>query len=226
MHKVSVVIPIYNVEKYLRQCLDSVVNQTLKDIEIICINDGSTDNSLDILEEYAQDDDRIKIVNLKENMGVSNARNKGIEHASGEYIGFVDPDDYIDTDFYGKLYKKASETNADIVKGNDLNVLYPDGTKVQEEDLSKIKIYKKVYKGIKQYVDDYKSIFGKNIATYTTLPIFNFIKYFWQNKTNYDNSKLSEVKHPVSIEQDVYISLNMTPNEIQNLFAKVEKNKR
>lgn len=129
MHKVSVVIPIYNIEKYLRQCLDSVVNQTLKDIEIICINDGSTDNSLDILEEYQKNDDRIKIVNLKENMGVSNARNKGIELASGEYIGFVDPDDYIDLDFYEKLYKKAFQTNADIVKGNDLNVLYPDGTK-------------------------------------------------------------------------------------------------
>ena len=99
-------------------------------------------------------------------------------------------------------------------------------TKAREEDLSKIEIYKKVYKGIKRYIDDYKNIFEKNVATYTTLQIFNFIKYFWQNKTNYDNSKLSEVKHPVSIEQDVYISLNMTPYEIQNLFAKVEKNKR
>ena len=89
MPKVSVIIPVYNTEKYLRECLASVVNQTLKDIEIICINDGSTDNSLQILKKYAKHDNRIKIID-KENGGISTVRNKGLQTATGEYIGFVD----------------------------------------------------------------------------------------------------------------------------------------
>lgn len=114
MSKVSVIIPVYNVEKYLRQCLDSVINQTLKDIEIICVNDGSTDNSPQILEEYAAKDNRIKIIN-KTNGGLSSARNAGMEVAQGEFIGFVDSDDYLDLNFYESLYNRAKETNSDIV---------------------------------------------------------------------------------------------------------------
>lgn len=113
MPKVSVIIPIYNVEQYLRRCLDSIINQTLTDIEIICVNDGSTDNSPQILEEYAKADNRIKIIN-QVNSGVSEARNTGIKNASGEYIGWVDPDDYVDTDYFEKLYTAATENNADI----------------------------------------------------------------------------------------------------------------
>ena len=96
MPKVSVIIPVYNVEKYLRQCLDSVINQTLKDIEIICVDDGSTDNCPNILDEYAAKDARIKIIH-KKNEGYGKAMNVGISHASGEYIGIVEPDDYIDS---------------------------------------------------------------------------------------------------------------------------------
>ena len=88
MPKVSVIIPVYNVEKYLRECLDSVINQTLSDIEIICINDGSTDNSLEILKEYAENDSRIKII-TQENQGQGVARNNAIEAAQGEYLVFV-----------------------------------------------------------------------------------------------------------------------------------------
>lgn len=94
--KVSVIIPVYNVEKYLCQCLESVVNQTLEDIEIICVNDASCDNSLKILEQYQQKDSRIKIINLKKNAGVANARNCGIEIATGEYIMFLDSDDWLE----------------------------------------------------------------------------------------------------------------------------------
>jgi len=115
---VSIIVPIYNVEPYLHRCLDSLVNQTLKDIEIICINDCSPDNSLDILKEYAEKDERINIINFEKNQGVSVARNTGIEIAKGEYIGFVDSDDYVDLDFYEKLYKKARETDADMVKAS------------------------------------------------------------------------------------------------------------
>lgn len=118
MAKISVIIPVYNTEKYLRRCLDSVCNQTLSDIEIICINDCSTDNSLEILQEYSAKDERIKVIDFKENKGAAVARNIGIDEAQGEYIGFVDSDDFVDLDFYEKLYNKAIETGADVVKGN------------------------------------------------------------------------------------------------------------
>lgn len=97
--KVSIIVPVYNVENYLRKCLDSLINQTLKNIEIICINDGSTDNSLSILEEYASKDERIIVIN-QENAGVSSARNRGLEIATGEYIAFVDADDSVTPDCF------------------------------------------------------------------------------------------------------------------------------
>ena len=113
MPKVSVIIPVYNVEKYLAQCLDSVINQTLKDIEIICINDGSTDDSLKILQDYAKKDDRIKVIN-QDNMGVSVARNKGIKSAKGEFICFVDADDFLQPDTCELTLNQILKTNADI----------------------------------------------------------------------------------------------------------------
>ena len=124
MPKVSVIIPIYNTEKYLKKCLDSVCNQTLSDIEILCINDCSTDNSLKILQESALRDFRIKIINLDVNKGASNARNLGIEYAKGEFLSFIDSDDYIDLDFYEKLYKKAINEDLDCVKGNYKDAQY------------------------------------------------------------------------------------------------------
>lgn len=108
--KVSVVIPVYNVEKYLRRCLDSVVNQTLKDIEIICVNDGSTDSSLKILEEYASKDSRIKIIS-RENKGYGFSVNEGIDSSHGRYIGIVEPDDFAELSMYEKLVRAAQEFN-------------------------------------------------------------------------------------------------------------------
>ena len=114
--KLSVIIPVYNVEQYLPKCLASVVQQTLKDIEIICVNDGSTDNCLKILEEFKSKDNRIKIIN-KENAGLGNARNTGLEEAKGEYISFIDSDDYIDENFFELLYNEAKEDDADVACG-------------------------------------------------------------------------------------------------------------
>ena len=117
MPKVSVIIPIYNTENYLRECLDSVISQTLSDIEIICVNDGSTDNSLDILKEYSQKDERIVLID-KENEGVGITRNKGISVANGEYVIFMDPDDlYPTNDILETLYNKAKENNVKICGG-------------------------------------------------------------------------------------------------------------
>ncbi len=117
MPKVSIIIPIYNAEAYLRRCLDSVVNQTLKDIEIICVNDCSSDSSINILLEYVARDSRMKIIDCNVNGGESKARNLGIDAATGEYLAFVDNDDEVDLDFYEKLYEKGIAEDADISKG-------------------------------------------------------------------------------------------------------------
>ena len=91
--KVSVIIPVYNVEKYLRECIDSILNQTLRDLELICVDDGSTDGSLEILHEYEKADSRVKVL-TQHNMGAGAARNKGLAIATGEYLSFLDSDDF------------------------------------------------------------------------------------------------------------------------------------
>ena len=113
--KISVIIPVYNVEKYLRECLDSVVNQTFRNLEILCINDGSTDGSPAILDEYARKDDRIRIIN-QENRGLAGARNTGLKYFTGEYLIFLDSDDYWELETCEKLLKKAESTGADMVQ--------------------------------------------------------------------------------------------------------------
>ncbi len=115
--KVSVLVPIYNVEVFLPECLDSLVNQTLKDIEIICINDGSKDSSLDIIKRYASKDKRIKIID-KENSGYGDSMNQGLKKATGEYIGIVESDDFIELDGFEKLYSIATKYNVEVVKSN------------------------------------------------------------------------------------------------------------
>lgn len=144
MPKVSVIIPVYNTEKYIARCLDSVCNQTLQDIEIICLNDCSPDNALQVLYDYAANDNRIKVVDFKENKGVSVARNTGIDMTQGEYIGFVDSDDFIDVNFYENLYVKAVETRAEVVKG-EIQELDPSGYYI-ENDFYKINTRVKAHK--------------------------------------------------------------------------------
>lgn len=114
-YKVSVIVPCYNVEQFLPRCLDSLVNQTLKDIEIICVNDASPDNSIAILRDYEARYDNIVVIDLKENVRQGGARNRGIEIARGEYITFVDSDDWVELDMMEKLYCKAVETGVDVV---------------------------------------------------------------------------------------------------------------
>ena len=114
--KVSVIIPVYNVECFLRQCLDSIVNQTLREIEIICVNDGSTDESPEILAEYAANDGRFRIFAKKnEGLGAASARNYGLDNACGEYVSILDSDDFFELDFLEKMVQKADESSADIV---------------------------------------------------------------------------------------------------------------
>lgn len=117
MVKVSIVVPVYNVEKYLRQCMDSIVDQTLKDIEIICVDDGSTDSSGAILDEYASKDCRVRVIH-KKNSGYGNSMNIGFDAANGEYIGIVESDDYAEADMFEKLYAEASKNQLDVVKSS------------------------------------------------------------------------------------------------------------
>lgn len=116
MPKVSVIIPVYNVEPYLRECLDSVIHQTLGDIEIICIDDKSTDGSLEILREYATRDSRIAVIQAEVNGGLSAARNRGMDAATGTYLYFVDSDDYIVPDALERLYRIAVEQDLDLLR--------------------------------------------------------------------------------------------------------------
>ena len=137
--KVSVIIPIYNTEKYIDECLRSVENQTLKEIEIICVNDGSRDNSQTILEAHARQDSRIKLIN-QQNAGVASARNHGLREAHGDYVAFLDSDDLVAPWAYEKLYDSAKKYRVDVVASEltkfedgtefDLSSMHHDDTKV------------------------------------------------------------------------------------------------
>ena len=128
MAKVSIILPIYNVERYLDECLESVKRQTLKDIEIICVNDGSTDSSLNIIKKYANGDDRFVIID-KENGGYGKGMNAGLDKATGEYIGIVEPDDYVPLYMYEDLYNKAVENDLDFVKADFYRFTTDEDTK-------------------------------------------------------------------------------------------------
>lgn len=130
--EVSIIVPVYNVAEYLSECLDSLINQTFEDIEIICINDGSTDNSLEILEKYANDDSRISITS-QENGGLSAARNTGIKKASGKYIYYMDSDDILELDAIEKLYSLAEEKSLDFIIFKLINFYHETGEKFESQ---------------------------------------------------------------------------------------------
>lgn len=128
--KVSVVVPVYNTEKYLRRCLDSLVNQTLQEVEIVAVNDGSPDKSRDILEEYkAKYPDRFQVIH-KENGGQASARNLAFTVCRGEYIGFLDSDDFVRAEMFEKLYNKAVECGADYVACGYTDITYENGREI------------------------------------------------------------------------------------------------
>ncbi|MBD5391690.1 glycosyltransferase family 2 protein [bacterium] len=147
MPKISIVVPVYNVGPYLSRCLDSLIWQSLKDIEIICVDDASTDDSLEILRGYAEKDKRIQVIPLVKNSGVATARNTGIDAASGEYIGFVDSDDCVDLDFYEQLYATATANGADMVRGSVRMVKYNGSSKIDSQELKDIQANGKWYFG-------------------------------------------------------------------------------
>ena len=129
MPKVSLIVPVFNKEPYLRDCLDSLLNQSLSECQFILVNDGSTDGSMSILEEFQQTDPRIELIN-QENKGVSAARNAGIYVAKGTYLTFVDADDTLDRDFIENLYQKTITTQAEIVSSNYYKIV--SGNKIEQ----------------------------------------------------------------------------------------------
>lgn len=139
MPKISVIVPVYNAEIYLPECLDSLLNQTFSDIEIICINDGSSDNCAQILADYAKKDSRIKII-TQTNKGVSIARNSGLDIASGEYISFIDSDDFVSTCFLEDLFNAIQNTGSDI-SGCDYKKIKNSGNTTVAKSRTKPKVY-------------------------------------------------------------------------------------
>lgn len=167
---ISVIVPVYNVEEYLPKCLDSIINQTYKNIEIIIVNDGSTDKSGIICDEYANKDIRIKVIH-KENGGLSDARNRGIDIANGDYIGFVDSDDYIAEDMYEYLYDFAVE--------NDLDVAMCSSCDVYKDKIIRPKNFKSIILEDKEKIIE--NIFvnqhgGSGIGVWNKLFKYNVIK--------------------------------------------------
>ncbi len=151
---ISIIIPIYNGEKYIKEALDSVINQTYTNLEIIIINDGSVDNSLNIIKDYQLKDNRIKIIN-KNNMGVSSARNDGINSSSGKYIMFLDSDDYYDNDYVYNMYSSLINNNSDVCMSG-----------MRQFNESKTIRYKK-------YIDENKKLYFNDIL----LDIINTTKF-------------------------------------------------
>ena len=147
MIKVSVIVPVYNVEDYLIECLTSIINQTLKEIEIICIDDCGTDNSINILKEYAKKDDRIKIISHKENKGLGPARNTGIKESKGEYISFIDSDDYISKDYLENLYNTIIKYDTDIVSTINIKRVVGEAISLYSININKyLSIFQKIFK--------------------------------------------------------------------------------
>ena len=147
---ISIIVPVYNVEQYLEKCVNSIINQTYENLEIILVNDGATDSSGELCDKLATIDSRIKVYH-KENGGLSDARNYGVERSTGEYIGFVDSDDYIDVEMYEKLYEAIKKENADVAECN-LKIVYPN----RKELFTEKKYYQICTK--QEYLEEYLKI--------------------------------------------------------------------
>ena len=159
--KITVIVPVYNVENYLNKCLDSIIKQTYKNLEIIVVNDGSTDNSGTICQEYAQKDNRIIYVE-KENGGQSEARNMGLDRMTGSYVTFVDSDDWVEADYVETLYQKITEYQADIAVGNYYSYNEQEG--IFCFHIFGSSYYEKVYDNVSIFENFYESEHMKNFA--------------------------------------------------------------
>ena len=217
MYKVSIIIPVYNAEKYLERCMDSLLNQTYKNIEIIAINDGSKDHSLDILKKYQKENKNVKVY-TQENIGISKTRNRGIKYATGDYIMFVDNDDFLDNDYIKTYINELKERKYDVIIGGYRRV------NTQNKTIKKVRLknkewcaymivapWAKLYK--REYIKEKKLEFlNSNIGEdiYFTLPavslsenikIISYIGYNWfYNDESVSNTIHKEIKKELQFE--------------------------
>lgn len=222
MAKVSVIVPVYNVQKYIEKCLNSLVNQTLEDIEIIIVNDGSTDASKYIIEQYKEKYDNIKYYE-KENGGLSDARNYGLQFATGKYIAFLDSDDYVDQNLYKRMYEKAQKEDSDMVECNfywvydkktkkDIGQRYKG--KKQMFEKARVVAWNKLYK--KEMLDKAKIEFPKGLRYedveffYKLIPYIervSFVKepliYYVQRKKSIVNTQNEKTKDIFTVLENV-----------------------
>ncbi len=236
MIKLSVIVPVYNVEKYLPRCLDSLINQTLNEIEIICVNDGSTDKSLKVLERYAKNDSRIIIVNQK-NKGMGFARNVGIDRARGKYIAFVDPDDWVEIDAYEQLYNECEKKNAQVllfdynIVSNKNKLNYSEAELFKEkfgydlvatpyftkEDIKNFLFdvpvgVNKIY--LREFFNKYNIKFPEGYILEDSL--FSFIVYYYAEKIHYINKSFYNYYQRSNSSVHVYFDPNLTLFDIIN----------
>ena len=179
--KISVIVPVYNVKLYLHKCVDSILNQTYQNIEVLLIDDGSTDGSSDICDSYTEKDSRIKVVH-KKNGGLSSARNTGLDMATGEYILFVDSDDYIDIEMIRRLYDALVKTGADMSVCNIRMVgvdglttfPYPENV-VRDEEMDEALYWRKVYEpNAICYVVAWNKLYQKHIWEKNRYPAVSY----------------------------------------------------
>ena len=209
--KITVIVPVYNVENYLEKCLDSLINQTYKNIEIIVINDGSTDNSGEICQEYAQKDNRIVYIE-KENGGLSDARNVGLDKMTGSYVTFIDSDDWIEQDYIETLYKKIVEYQADIAVGNYYS--YNEDEETYYFHIYGNSYYEKVYDNISIFENLYESQEMKSFALISAWGKLYKAKLF--DYLRFDKGKLGEDGY---FNQKMYLSVNKVVYLNKGLYA-------
>ena len=209
--KITVIVPVYNVENYLRKCLDSIMGQTYKNIEIIVVNDGSTDASGQICQEYTQIDNRIVYIE-KENAGLSAARNTGLNNMSGDYVTFVDSDDWIEQDYIETLYKKIVEYQADIAVGNYYS--YNEDEETYYFHIYGNSYYEKVYDNISIFENLYESQEMKSFALISAWGKLYKAKLF--DYLRFDKGKLGEDGY---FNQKMYLSVNKVVYLNKGLYA-------
>ena len=209
--KITVIVPVYNVEDYLDKCLDSVIKQTYKNIEIIVVNDGSTDNSGEICQEYAQKDNRITYVE-QENGGLSDARNAGLERMTGSYVTFVDSDDWIEQDYVEVLYNKLTEYQADVSVGNYYS--YNEDEGMYYFHINGDSYYEKVFDNVSIFENLYESQEMKSFALISAwgklykASLFDYIRF--------DKGKLGEDGY---MNQKLYLLVQKVIYINQGLYA-------
>ncbi len=202
MATISVIVPIYNMAEYLPQCIDSVLQQEVKDIEIILVNDGSTDNSLAICRRYAEANDGIKLID-KENGGLSDARNVGMRVAKGEYVYFLDADDWLASNALNTLYQYATVTGCEVVQGgvyyaSSDHLYYDNGGIDKETNLSRTDAIRELVrdKAIKNFA--WGKLYRANIVKQHLFPVGRYFEdIYWQHLVVHEATKYGIVPSPL-----------------------------